>query len=275
MNEVQKALYNIFKDLVKLLEENNIKWVSLGGTAIGALREKGFIPWDDDIDIAIRYEDWEVLRNALKGTKYELSSNFPHLIPIHFDKVVDSSVQFYSEKQKSVQDAYIDIFFITPEYKINFLSKLKYVIYQFIYYEVRCNSLKFLVNKENIFWALGVKLLSGLFFWKTKNGLNKSINKILYKRKKTISDKQDANAMDWKHKTLFSDNTMDRVAEFHDLKVFVPTNFEKDLYHAFGDIYKRPDVDDKYYYSHTLKIYDPTIHTVLQDWTINQISKKK
>lgn len=56
---LKQALLGIFVDLIALCEEHNLEYYLSGGTAIGALRHQGFIPWDDDIDIYLKREDYE------------------------------------------------------------------------------------------------------------------------------------------------------------------------------------------------------------------------
>lgn len=51
-----------------ILKEHNIDYFLLAGSALGAVRHGGFIPWDDDIDIGIRYEDAAKLDKILRST---------------------------------------------------------------------------------------------------------------------------------------------------------------------------------------------------------------
>ena len=58
LEEIHGALLEVFKDIDRVCRENDIKYTAIGGTLIGALRHKGIIPWDDDIDIAIPRENY-------------------------------------------------------------------------------------------------------------------------------------------------------------------------------------------------------------------------
>ena len=57
MNEIQTKLLEIWLDFDKACKELNSKYVSIGGTALRALRHKGFIPWDDDMDFGMFRSD--------------------------------------------------------------------------------------------------------------------------------------------------------------------------------------------------------------------------
>lgn len=71
--EILKKLHevelNMFKDFSELCEKNKIEYFAISGTAIGAVRHKGFIPWDDDIDVAFLREDYERFVKAMKKDK--------------------------------------------------------------------------------------------------------------------------------------------------------------------------------------------------------------
>ena len=78
----------MYKDAARILDENGIRYFVHYGTAIGALRHDGFIPWDDDIDVVIWEEDLEkVNRLMLEGLDPEkyyyhipMSDTHPHII---------------------------------------------------------------------------------------------------------------------------------------------------------------------------------------------------
>lgn len=69
LKRLHKAERDMLEDFAELCEKNEIEYFAISGTAIGAVRHKGFIPWDDDIDIALLREDYERFVKAMKKDK--------------------------------------------------------------------------------------------------------------------------------------------------------------------------------------------------------------
>ena len=80
ITEVQKLLLDLMKVVHDFMEENQIEYYLLGGSALGAVRHKGFIPWDDDIDIGLTRENYEkFLRLSSKFcSNYEIQNFTNH-----------------------------------------------------------------------------------------------------------------------------------------------------------------------------------------------------
>lgn len=83
IEKLHKVLLMIASDIIKLCDDNNIDYYLDGGSFLGAVRHKGFIPWDDDFDILMKREDYEkflrVCEEKLDKEKYfiqtELTDN--------------------------------------------------------------------------------------------------------------------------------------------------------------------------------------------------------
>lgn len=77
--KLQATLLSMLVDLKKACESIGVDFVVMGGSALGAVRHGGFIPWDDDLDVAMTRRDWEVFfakfDNTLLSKKYELDAN--------------------------------------------------------------------------------------------------------------------------------------------------------------------------------------------------------
>ena len=59
LTEKQQHLYMLYKEVDSLCRKHNIEYQLAGGTLIGAVRHRGFIPWDDDMDITMTRNNWD------------------------------------------------------------------------------------------------------------------------------------------------------------------------------------------------------------------------
>ena len=61
VKEIQEEILILLSELDRVCRKNNIKYSLHGGTLLGAVRENGFIPWDDDADITMMREEYNRL----------------------------------------------------------------------------------------------------------------------------------------------------------------------------------------------------------------------
>lgn len=133
MNEIQKKLLEIAREYIDVCEKLNLKYFASGGTALGAMRHKGFIPWDDDMDFQMPRKDYEIfVKEAQKYFPCNLfvqthDTDKKYLMP--FAKIRDSrttAIDKYYSKLKINQGLWIDIFPLddlpTNVKKIKFLN---------------------------------------------------------------------------------------------------------------------------------------------------------
>lgn len=77
LHQLQQCFLEMLKDIAQVCEEHHICYMAAGGTALGAVRHKGFIPWDDDVDIIMPREDlnrFVQIFDQCLGERYEMTS---------------------------------------------------------------------------------------------------------------------------------------------------------------------------------------------------------
>lgn len=112
---LKEKLNNLFKTIIAFLDSNNLRWSVACGTAIGAIRHKGIIPWDDDIDLWMPRSDYNKLLslnsslNTLNLNIIAIENSNRYWLP--FAKIFDMNTTIQEfEDIPCVFGLYIDIF---------------------------------------------------------------------------------------------------------------------------------------------------------------------
>ena len=130
MNDLQNKILDIFKVVKTICDKHNIRYFAIGGTAIGAERHSGFIPWDDDFDIAMPNKDF---KRFVRLCDSELPSNLKLFLPsdskhslIFWAKIHDVNTAFLEKGTYMWEDYKYGVFIdIMPMYGLPSGKELK------------------------------------------------------------------------------------------------------------------------------------------------------
>lgn len=158
IDQIHKEELKILIETIKFFEKNNIKYSVYAGTLLGAVRHKGFIPWDDDIDLMLPRPEYEKLIKLAKNnnckigeylvTGARLKNAFYPII-----KVVNPNIQTKSNhlSKKNQINLWIDVFpldGVAEDYSKNMRKIQK--IQKFYFYRVFSYK-KIADSRKNVF----------------------------------------------------------------------------------------------------------------------------
>lgn len=238
--QIKKIELDILLELTKFCDQHNIKYFLVYGTLLGAVRHKGFIPWDDDIDVAMMREDYERLNRLLTDNKIRedlewiSAENGTWNEP--FGKLVNRNTLAFSYRAET--SIWVDVFPF-DNYDEHIFKKNVFM---------RCvhiakNNNQFHFCKKDF----AKYLLRFLFCWKSLD----SIAQDIIKRSKNVPTNPNglvAN-MTWEdangtaiHKSMFESQT-EVTFEGHKFKTFADAH--KFLHDIYGDYMKLPPEDQR------------------------------
>lgn len=116
--EVQDAELAMLLVFDKYCKDYSLKYSLGGGSLLGAIRHKGFIPWDDDIDVFMIRSEYEKLISSLKKNGLHISKRYKAFLPFTGDyyypfiKIVDLNTEVEEEFKRPIKDMgiWIDVF---------------------------------------------------------------------------------------------------------------------------------------------------------------------
>ena len=117
LKKLQKIELSILKEFDKICSENKLDYFLVGGSAIGVVRHKGFIPWDDDIDVGMRRKDYDKFLEIAKSKysdKYTILNNDTnHQFPLMNTRWGLKGTEYKTEDLKDIPGEFgifLDIF---------------------------------------------------------------------------------------------------------------------------------------------------------------------
>lgn len=101
LQKLKKMELELLRDFQDLCERHGLEYFAGGGTAIGAVRHQGFIPWDDDIDVNLYRDDYEKFLKYAKeeySDKYEImNAETSNLYPLMSTRWMKKGTKFKEE----------------------------------------------------------------------------------------------------------------------------------------------------------------------------------
>ncbi len=129
----QNAMLRILKEIHRICDLHGISYMLFAGSALGAVRHEGFIPWDDDLDVVMLREDYErflaLAPRELDRETFFLQAEFTPEWPMFFSKMRlngTTCLEKYHPKCPHHQGVYVDIFPCDRAYDNQILRKLQY-----------------------------------------------------------------------------------------------------------------------------------------------------
>jgi len=123
---VQKGCLKLFEFFNNVCQENNINYTIISGTLLGAIRHKGFIPWDDDLDVMMEHDDYIKFSRAISNNnKFEIITRYHRVEAYQLKKLVFKNHNYLF---------FIDIFIVeksslSADETINIRTKIKNEIF--------------------------------------------------------------------------------------------------------------------------------------------------
>ena len=249
IREIQQMELGIMEYIHEICQKIGVKYFLAYGSLIGAVRHKGFIPWDDDMDICMLREDYEKLQDYLISNpdeRYEVMSyknNLNYVYP--FMKVQDNQTYLLEEDVRidSNMGIYVDIFPVDGyEDDSVFKDKMTRLIKK---RQLSCYTFKGITNTKSLLNSL-IRYISVIVFYFTNtNKYIRGIDELAKSRK--VLDYEEVDYLIYKdmNKPVWRREWLEQVTTgtFEGKEFMIPKNYHEILTSDYGDYMQLPPVE--------------------------------
>ena len=245
---------DIMKEIHRICEKNGIKYYIMYGSLIGAIRHKGFIPWDDDIDLAMKREDYnkfllvcpKELKEGYLLQNYDTDPHFEFTI----SRVCKEGTYSDTPARKFLKGwkyCYVDIFPLDvlpddPEKQKEQREKLKKIMkllrYRVNYYY---SHQPFLMRSVKMMFRLPFRLIP----------LRKLVDKkeevmMMHDGEITKHIGAIGNTYDYNKEIQLAEDFDERIlVPFEDTEFYIPAGYDRILRNLYGDYMKLPPESER------------------------------
>lgn len=264
LRELQLKELELLKQTIKIIENHNLSYFALGGTLLGAVRHKGFIPWDDDVDICMSRPDYEkFIEYAQKELPQGLELGYFKTNPNHQKycaRIIDknTTVKRNDASKEYFVNIWIDILPLDGMPDNKFKNKLHkfHLLWRrlFLQYAI-FDSVK--MNKKRKFYET-ILIKIGFIFVKLVHldahkqmyKLDKVLTKYAYDCGKDVINFMGAD----KFKEIFKRSAFEEKAsfKFEDIEIIGSKDYDYILKTIYGDYMQLPKEEDRVSHSFVL-----------------------
>jgi len=251
ITKVKHVELEILKEFIRVCEELGLQWYAAYGTVLGAVRHKGFIPWDDDIDVLMPRKDYEVFCEKAQGIlKQEyfvqtLATEKEYYNPFAKLRRTDTTFWGIGTKDDNINHGiYVDIFPLDG-YPTNWLAEKRFMLKRIVYNN-------FLAQNGNLNELQGYRKYVAILYRLLKGTLTRKeaamkkdrlAKEIPFEEAALVScmveDKPKAEALP---SSVYGEGTE---LVFEDMNIRVPLEYEVYLRKMYGDYMQFPPEDER------------------------------
>lgn len=248
MTELQAKLLEMFKFFHEFCVKNNLVYYAIGGTALGAVRHNGFIPWDDDVDVGMPRLDYnkmtELLKKNNKFGKYIIEMPLEKNDSMYpFCKIYDTATTFVENvRNKPKRGIYIDIF---PLDGIGNTKEESLTNYKRINFWIDLLNTKICAVRKGRGFLKNVAVAISGVIPECILGKKQLINKIdkMIKRNNYETSEYTVNYFGaWKEREITKKEWFGKpsICKFENMEIYIPENADKYLTALYGEYMQLP-----------------------------------
>ncbi|WP_017413639.1 LicD family protein [Clostridium tunisiense] len=264
LRALQEIMLNIMQEIDKLCRENNINYWLDSGTLLGAVRHDGFIPWDDDVDLAMMREDYDkfiaIAKEKLPKNLFLQTPDSDKYTQNPWIKVKDrNSILVSNNNEKGHIGVFVDIFpmdFYEHKGRKSIYKRIINNLIVSFWLKKAPFTKPFIKNLGKNLYKLFCKIVFSLLFFINYEWLVQFSGKL---QKKSNSKNEAKDYIDFGVEVPFDIKLKEehvfplKELEFEEKKFLVPNDYDNYLKKLYGDYMTLPP-EDKRVPSHSIEI---------------------